>query len=71
MSLEPFAISGGSAMCARWPREYARLILAMQTKEDRRAALAAVPEHLRELTRTHVEIAWNHPKGNTNGQQTN
>ncbi len=70
MSLEPFAISGGSAMCARWPREYARLILAMTTIEERRAALAAVPAHLRELTRTHVEIAWNHPKGNTDGQQT-
>jgi len=53
-----------------WPRQFARQILAMQTKEERRAALDEVPEHLRELTRANVEIAWNHPKGNTNGQQT-
>ncbi len=70
MSPKPFAISGDSAMCPRRPREYARLILAMTDIEERRAALAAVPEHLRELTRTHVQIAWDHPKGNTNGQQT-
>lgn len=70
MSLKPFAISGGSAMCPRRPREYARLILTMTDIEERRAALAAVPEHLRDLTRTHVETAWNHPEGNTNGQQT-
>lgn len=54
-----------------WPRQYARQIVAMQTKEQRRSALEEVPEHLRELVRTHVEIAWNHPKGNTHGPQTN
>jgi hypothetical protein len=53
-----------------WPRQYARQIVAMQTKEQRRSALEEVPEHLRDLVRTHVEIAWNHPKGNTNGPQT-
>lgn len=53
-----------------WPRQYARQIKAMQTREERIAALAEVPEHLRELVRTHVEIAWNHPKGNTNGPKT-
>lgn len=52
------------------PRKYAAQILDMQTIEERRAALAQVPEHLRDLTRTHVEIAWNHPRGKTNGQQT-
>ncbi|MDF5966501.1 hypothetical protein P4114_15905 [Pseudomonas aeruginosa] len=46
------------------PREYARQIVALRTIEERRAALERVPEHLRELVRTHVEIAWNHPKGN-------
>ncbi|RCH03229.1 hypothetical protein CSC36_1256 [Pseudomonas aeruginosa] len=45
------------------PREYARQIVALRTIEERRAALERVPEHLRELVRTHVEIAWNHPKG--------
>ncbi|MFP6861260.1 hypothetical protein [Pseudomonas sp.] len=54
-----------------WPRQYARQIVAMQTKEQRRSALEEVPEHLRDLARTHVEIAWNHPKGNTHGPQTN
>jgi hypothetical protein len=45
-----------------WPREYARQIVALKTKEERNAALLEVPEHLRELTRTHCLIAWNHPK---------
>ncbi|HGE6960775.1 TPA: hypothetical protein ACGCAQ_001824 [Pseudomonas aeruginosa] len=45
------------------PRAYARHILALETKQQRQTALAEVPEHLRELTRKHVEIAWNHPKG--------
>lgn len=45
------------------PRAYARYILSLEDKEARRAALAEVPEHLRELTRKHVEIAWNHPNG--------
>ncbi|MCY1211809.1 hypothetical protein D9M71_659490 [compost metagenome] len=54
-----------------WPRQYARQILAMETQEERRAALAEVPEHLRDLVRAHVEIAWEHPGGRTtNGQQT-
>lgn len=53
-----------------WPRQYAAQILALETKEDRRAALAEVPEHLRDLVRAHVEITWNHPQGKTNGQQT-
>ena len=52
------------------PRQYAAQILEMSTIEERRAALLLVPEHLRELTRAHVQIAWNHPRGKTNGQQT-
>lgn len=45
------------------PRQYARQILALNTVEERRAALAQVAPHLQELVRTHVHIAWNHPKG--------
>jgi hypothetical protein len=45
-----------------WPREYARQIVALKTKEERNAALLEVPEHLRELTKTHCLIAWTHPK---------
>lgn len=45
------------------PRAYARYILSLEDKEARRAALAEVPEHLRELVRIQVEIAWNHPNG--------
>lgn len=52
------------------PRHFAAQIVAMATKEERRAALEQVPEHLRALVRTHVEIAWNHPQGKPNGQQT-
>lgn len=44
-----------------WPREYARQIVAMHTREERNAALLEVPEHLRELTKRHCLNAWNHP----------
>jgi len=44
-----------------WPREYARQIIAMRTREERNAALLEVPAHLRELTKRHCLNAWNHP----------
>lgn len=47
-----------------WPRQYAAQIVALPSIDERRAALAQVPEHLRDLVRKHVEITWNHPKGN-------
>ncbi len=40
------------------PRQYADEILRLATLEERRAALAAVPEEDRDLTRRHVENAW-------------
>ncbi len=46
-----------------WPRQYARQILAMKTREERAAALQHVPDDWRELVATHVQIAWNHPNG--------
>ncbi|PJY97726.1 hypothetical protein COO64_06465 [Pseudomonas donghuensis] len=44
-----------------WPREFARQILALRTREERKAALLEVPEHLRGLVRKHCEITWSHP----------
>ena len=44
------------------PRQYAAQILALRTREERNAALLEVPEHLRELTKAHCLITWNHPK---------
>ncbi|RDS89426.1 hypothetical protein DL347_20535 [Pseudomonas fluorescens] len=44
-----------------WPREYARQIVAMRTREERNAALLEVPEHLRELTKRHCLNAWTPP----------
>ena len=52
------------------PRQYARQICSMKTIEERRAALQEVPAHLRDMVKTHVETAWNHPKGNSNGHST-
>ncbi|MNR38294.1 hypothetical protein D3C85_1563850 [compost metagenome] len=46
------------------PRAYARQIVTLGSIEERRAALLDVPEDWRALVRKHVEIAWNHPKGN-------
>ena len=45
------------------PRHYARQIVAMPTIEERSAAIENVPAEWRELVKTHVAIAWNHPKG--------
>lgn len=42
------------------PRQYAAQIVALKSKDERRAALAEVPEHLRDLVRKHVENTWNH-----------
>ncbi len=41
------------------PRQFARDILAMPDRDDRRAALERVPKIYRDLVRKHVEIAYN------------
>jgi len=46
------------------PRQYAAHILSLGTKAERQAALAEVPEEWRELIKTHIRIAWHHPRGN-------
>ena len=51
-----------------WPRQYADKILALQTKEERQAALADVPSEYRELVRTHVMTAWHHPQAHKKGK---
>jgi len=45
-------------MFEKRPRQYAHEITKMKTADERKAALAKVPEHLRELVKTHVEITW-------------
>lgn len=45
----------------KWPRHYAAEIIVLRTREERNAALLAVPEHLRDLTKRHCLIAWHHP----------
>ncbi|WP_416311145.1 hypothetical protein [Pseudomonas sp. W03] len=64
MSLKPFLIIDGEAICPRRPREYAAAILRLQALEERRAALANTPAEWRELIRTHLVIAWDHPQRN-------
>lgn len=39
----------------KWPRHYAAEIIALPSREERAAALERVPEHLRPITRAHVE----------------
>jgi hypothetical protein len=61
---ESFTLAGRSAPSYLWgaplaPYQYAADILILPTREERRAALAAVPEHLRALVREQVESeAW-------------
>lgn len=40
------------------PRQYAAQIINLPTREERKAALERVPEEWREMTRKHVEIAF-------------
>ncbi len=42
----------------KWPRHYAESILALKTKEERIKALSEVPEHMQDLVKRHVEIAY-------------
>ena len=39
-----------------WPRQYAKQIAAMKSLAERRAAVEAVPEHLRPIVKTHLTI---------------
>ncbi|WP_308724199.1 hypothetical protein [Metapseudomonas otitidis] len=64
MSHSPFLVIDGQPVYPRRPREYAAAIIRLSTLEERRAALARVPEELRELVRTQLVIAWNHPQRN-------
>ncbi|WP_236211349.1 hypothetical protein [Metapseudomonas otitidis] len=64
MSHSPFLVINGVPVNPTRPRGYAAAILQLHTLEERRAVLARVPEDLRELVRTHLLIAWNHPQRN-------
>lgn len=46
----------------KFPRHYADEILAMKTREERRAALDKVPEHWKELVQLNVELGFQHRK---------
>jgi len=39
-----------------WPRQYASQIAAMKSLAERRAAVEAVPEHLRPIVKTYLTI---------------
>lgn len=50
----------------RMPRSYAAEILSYrgpENRERRRELLEAVPEHLRDMVRTHVECAYARGQG--------
>lgn len=40
------------------PRQWAAEITAMPKLEDRRAALATIPDNLRPIVETHIRIFW-------------
>jgi len=40
------------------PRQYAQQIIKLTSREERRAALEKVPAHLRDMVKTHVEVAY-------------
>ncbi len=42
----------------KWPRQYAAEIINEPSRDKRREMLERVPEEYRELTRKHVEIAF-------------
>ena len=46
------------------PRAWAAAIVQLPTLDERRAAMELVPEHWRDLVRTHLINAWHHPQRN-------
>ena len=44
------------------PRQMAAEIMSLETREERREALGMVPEHFRDLVKTHVEISYERRK---------
>jgi len=48
-----------------WPRQYAAQIAAMKSLAERRAAVEAVPEHLRPIVKTHLTIRAERVKHDT------
>lgn len=44
------------------PRQMAAYIMSLESREERREALGFVPEHLRDLVKTHVEISYERRK---------
>jgi hypothetical protein len=47
-------------------RQWATVIIKLKPLKARQDAVEQVPEHLRELVKTMLEIAWNHPSRNHN-----
>ena len=54
----------------KWPRQLAAEIVALPTREERRAALAEVPEHLREWVALYVTRAWHEGRVRADRQRT-
>ena len=52
-----------------WPRQYAEQIAAMKSLAERRAAVEAVPEHLRPIVKTHLTIRAERVKHEQNGRR--
>lgn len=48
----------GDEALEKWPRHYAKEILAEPSLEKRRAMLAEVPERLRPIVESHVRMGW-------------
>lgn len=48
-----------------WPRQYAEQIAAMKSLSERRAAVEAVPEHLRPIVKAHLTIRTERVKHGT------
>ena len=46
------------------PRQYAFEIIGERDRDKRKAMLSEVPEHLRDLVKKHVEVAWQKLKAN-------
>jgi hypothetical protein len=45
----------------KWPRVYAREIMELKSKEERKAMFEQVPQHLKDLVWTHCLLAVRGP----------
>lgn len=60
-----YTTQDGQQITPRNGREWTAVIIKLKPLAARQAAVEQVPEHLRDIVKTMLHIAWNHPARRT------